>query len=344
MRWLTAVAALLVPIQLWAGTWIYRDGAEVYHTRVTAQGRDYAEARQQAHRLAIEQAVGALVVSETEVRQNRVQRREILDYSSGFIHDSHVLEQRRQGPDVIVVMDVWVRRSDIADRVLHSSRGSGELPGAQIDLQHETLMAERKAGDRVLETVLRDYPSRAYNITITGISTSSDAYRKLLLTIDIDLSLDPTWLRSFSEALLATATHADAGGCVRNPYLCGWPHVVGIKYREPGKFFIASTDVAYDDHVRAEILKRRLWQPNPHIWVRLHDGHGGVGFQGCFSHNELTYTNYHPARRFVSWREERTVIDGQLRTRPQIVLTVAPGSAQHARKIDVKVVKEADCR
>lgn len=343
------IRVLLVAVVFMCSTataqeWQTRDGVAVYHARVEGRGTTMEQARQSAFQLAVEMAVGSLITREVEINNGQVDRNAVINYSSGFVHAAEEISSRRQGRDIVVTMDVWVRRSDIADRILHQSRASTDIPGSQIDLQHQSLVAERERGDAVLRSVTRDYPERAYDISVSAVRTYTGSHRELGLEIDLDLGMNSSWLTSFSEALLHTATHRDAAGCVRNPYRCGWPHVVGVKYRASGDFFIKGADVAYDDHHRAEIMRAAFSDTNPHIQIRIHDGFGNTGFLGCFSHPELTRTNYMPARRFVSWQGERTIIDGQLRTRPRVNITVASGAARFARKIEVAVVKENQCR
>ncbi len=73
-------------IALTVGKWIY-DAAtkqQVYYVEVAGEGPDPTQARDNGFRLATELALGSLISSETEVRNGRIQRDEIISYSSGL--------------------------------------------------------------------------------------------------------------------------------------------------------------------------------------------------------------------------------------------------------------------
>ena len=79
-----AVTAALVPsplgIVLTVGQWLLQDRRQVYYIQVQAPGDTFDQARQNAFRLAVEQAVGTLILSETESRNARLHRDEIITY------------------------------------------------------------------------------------------------------------------------------------------------------------------------------------------------------------------------------------------------------------------------
>lgn len=357
MRWITgflAAVMLTSPVMAnapwWApsplslaitvGQWINRDQVKVYHVRVKAQAATEQAAREEAFRLAVEMAVGSLVTAEVQVRDRELLRKEIISYSSGYVHDFELIRKLDLVSGVELELDVWVKKSTIADRLLNVSKDSDQLNETQISTQFDTLLAERDRGDRVLEQVLSDYPQRAFDIKVLNTRTRIDSRRRLEYEINVNLSWSQTYLRALHEAVAVTATRHDVSNCFRG--YCNHDHLVRIKYRPDGEFFIKGIDAAYDDEIKRKIFERHISHKNPHIMVHVHDGFGVTAFQGCFSHSHLTWTNYMPSERFVHWDLARTVVNGQLETQPRLVFSVTDPNL--AKKIEVSVVPESMCR
>lgn len=357
MRWVTGFLAAVMlagPVMAnapwWApsplslaitvGQWINRDQVKVYHVRVKAQAATDQAAREEAFRLAIEMAVGSLVTAEVQVRDRELMRKDIISYSSGYVHDFELIRKLDLVSGVELELDVWVKKSTIADRLLHISQDSDRLDQERIVTQFDTLLAERDRGDQILEQVLTDYPRRAFDIQIIDVRTRIDSQRRLEYEINTKLAWSQDYLRALHEAVSVTATHHNVSNCFRA--YCGHDHLVRIKYRPDGEFFIKGVDAAYDDEIKRKIFERHISHSNPHIMVHVHDGFGTTAFRGCFTHAHLTWTNFMPSERFVHWDLARTIINGQLQTRPQFKFSVLdPGLA---KKIDITVVAESQCR
>ena len=130
-------AAVLLPsplsVILMVGRWLAEPGQpRVYYIRVQARGTTESEARREAYKRAIEEAIGSLVASESVVVNQELKRREIIEYSSGYIDRFKVLNQYHDGRHFVVDMDVWVKHSQIADRLLVKSESSGKIDGLRI--------------------------------------------------------------------------------------------------------------------------------------------------------------------------------------------------------------------
>ena len=65
-------------IILTVGQWIYNGTEKVYYIEVEGEGPTPEEARLNGFRLAVEQSVGSIIASETEVRNERAIRDEII--------------------------------------------------------------------------------------------------------------------------------------------------------------------------------------------------------------------------------------------------------------------------
>ena len=159
----TALAWIPTPISvaLSVGQWLQDEASKerIFEIRVEAQADTEDRARNEGFRRAVEQAVGTMVLSETEVQNGKVSLRELVNYSSGFVYRYNIVskEPLTQG-GVKLVMDVTVRRSAIADRLLNGNVGSAPIPAQDMAARIDTILDERQRGDQLVAQVLREFP------------------------------------------------------------------------------------------------------------------------------------------------------------------------------------------
>jgi hypothetical protein len=118
--WSVASTALTI------GKWITTDSKKVYYVQVRSEGYTPDEARRNGFSYAIDQAVGSIVVSEKEINGDLV-RNDIINYSSGYVENFKVLNTTAQGNKYVVVQDVWVSHSKIAERALVLGESNGNV-------------------------------------------------------------------------------------------------------------------------------------------------------------------------------------------------------------------------
>lgn len=189
-------------IVLTLGTWLNRDSKKVYYVEVEGAGADPFTARNNGFKLAVEQAVGALVLRETEVKNMTVVRNDIITYSSGYVDDFKITGETRIGAEHRVRMQVWVSNSKIADRLLAESRAQQPIPSERMATQIDTVLKSKADGDRMLNAVLADYPKRSFRIEI-GSTKSWVENRQGVVTLDYTLQWDHNYTRALQEALTA---------------------------------------------------------------------------------------------------------------------------------------------
>ena len=220
MRWLAAlicavsftaqaqIPALIMPsplgIIITIGQWIYQGTERVYYIEVAGQGADAEEARKNGFRLAVEQAIGSLISSESEVQNGRLVRDEIISYAAGYVSNFEIVSTENVNRGSRVVMRVWVKRSALANRLLNESKQSGQVDGATAVVSFKTIVNERQTGDQLLQSVLNDFPRRAFDIEIGKSSVIFDADRRAQLHIPIKVNYNQDYLISLWTALSAT--------------------------------------------------------------------------------------------------------------------------------------------
>jgi UDP-N-acetylmuramoylalanine-D-glutamate ligase len=78
-----------------------KDQKKVYYIRVESQAQDFEKAKKQAFRLASEQVAGTVVLSESELRNSKLTRDEIITYSSGLIDEYKIVDRFESLPELV---------------------------------------------------------------------------------------------------------------------------------------------------------------------------------------------------------------------------------------------------
>jgi len=244
-----------------AGRWIYLHNVEnqdrrAYQIRVQGVGATEQQARQAAFALAVEQAVGTLLVSETEIDINDVIRRDLLNYSSGFIYDFKYVSRSRSAEGIKLVLDVWVQESDVAERISTVSRDKSKLEGNRISNTLASIKQEQESGDRLLNIVLNDFPAKSYEIATNKLEYSVEN-RVPYLNISYSVRWDEGYLASLEDTL----------------------RVVGIRTRsnaaDPGMMFVdtdcvfCNTTAYATDSKRGRMMVVNTFYKQPHLLVTI---------------------------------------------------------------------------
>jgi hypothetical protein len=167
---------------------------------VISEGFSVEQARLEGFRTAVNQAVGSVVATQTQTQNQQLVRDEIINYSSGFVDRFEILEQQELGSQVRLKMRVWVAESRLAHRLLAQSYDSQQVPGGRIGAQVETLLEERRQGDRLIEAVMKDYPHRAFDVQVGKSSVKFDEHRQASIVTDVTIR----WDRRFTDAVRDT--------------------------------------------------------------------------------------------------------------------------------------------
>lgn len=204
------LAGALVPspvgIALTVGKWIYDSATkeQVYYIEVAGEGRTPEEAKMIGLRTAVDQAIGSIMSSETEVQNGRIVRDEIINYASGYIDRYEIINQEASPVGARVAMRVWVRRSTLSNRLLNRSERAGEIDGPRSSMQLSTLNRERATGDRLVQTVLNDFPRRAFDIELKSTELKY-GNRQGYVEVPLKVTWNKDYLKSLWTALEATS-------------------------------------------------------------------------------------------------------------------------------------------
>lgn len=320
-------------IILMVGKWVYdsQSRQEVFYIEVAGDGPTLQQARMNGFRLAVEQAIGTLISSETETQNGRIIRDEIISYAAGFVDKFEITNEQTTASGFRVSMKVWVRKSALSDRLLNRSEVSGQVDGPRASVQLQTINQERANGDALLQQVLNDFPRRAFDIELkpTDIVRQN---RSAVLEINFKLSWNRDYLRSLWTALEATSqrTSRPASTIVVNG---------GGLFGSPGGA------AKFDDNVKLQLVANRMRFSEPTILVTVRGPAREVLFSSCYMYQELDdQPNYWVNnQRFISFNGGGAYVNGHMKLKGHIPIPVTQDILARANSVDVDVVLRNQC-
>lgn len=318
------------------GQWIVQNQKKVYYIEVESQGNSFDDARQEAFRVAIEQAVGTLLVSETEVRNYRIHRNEIITYASGYVDRYEVYERGRQDGRVKLKIRVWVAHSAIAGRLLHQQAQPHEISGSTIATQVQSFQQQQQSADRLLNVVLQDFPNRAFDIVMEPAQVAMDSYRQGQLRIPFVVMWSQRYLDALAETLKNINQYPQ---CTRMMSDCTGARsrfeiAVNVFSKDPGAWF--NDDAAWN------VALNNMFVSKPHYRLTLHTNSGRT-LQYCYLASELVDGLDYRPRYFTSIGLGFVKIHGNHRERIVLTMPLSQLPVQDITRAEVDVVRQANC-
>lgn len=333
------IADLLVPgpwsIGISIVRWLHEGSEKILYVEAVGEGNTLDQARQQGFRLAVEHAVGTVIASETEVRGAHIARDEIITYASGYVDRFEIVKQQQVGNRVQVQMKLWVKHNKLANRLLNKSETHGSIEGGRISAQLNSLQHERRSGDRLLNTVLADYPKRAFDIKLDNTRVFFDANRNGQLEVAFYLSWNKLYLDSIAEAVTAINQRPDCG---RFPGCTGVTSE--IKVIQPG--FASNTVAYFDDKNAQELIRKEMVQSQPTIRLSILDTSGKEQFKQCLYAKELDYRS--PSTLYyVQLGYNKVSINGQAVKRFNTFINLNSVPTAQLDKVEISIVRGPGC-
>jgi hypothetical protein len=277
-------------IVLSAGKLIYHSDSNREHlVTVKSIGKTEAEARTNAFQLAVEHVVGQLVLSEREVSNNQVVRNDIIQYSSGYVSRYDVKKREVVGNEQILIIDVYVKQSKIADRLVNHSTDKTRIDSKNLAAQVKTLVDQTRTGDRVLKTILNDYPSKAFSVSNKDVYMERGQHRGLVMVVPVKLVWNHQYVESLGEALITTGEGIDYHNR---------KHGYRLAARVRGQVFSKTYDVWTEDYRRYNMLNSTFSTVG--IKVEVLDSTGNIVTQSCIE----------PMHELTKFINNQIIVDG----------------------------------
>lgn len=265
MKYLTLLAVFLV------GCASVDSGSKGY-LKVDCVGNNVEHAKTNCFNKAVELAVGTVVVAGTEARNNNLVKYEILKHSAGYIDDYRILAQTAEGGKTKLTMAVKVRDSKIAERIMNVQTATGKIQGDKLGDQYASFMQNKATGDRLLNTILADYPRHAFNLEKGKVQYQVDINRDPVIVIPYKVTWNYKYLQALNEALKLTQDEKNRGLLQES---------ISVISKDPKAWIMGSTDTYYfNDAYRAKTIKSRFID-RMYVHVKLKDFNGNTLISGC---------------------------------------------------------------
>lgn len=267
MRLVSLLAVLLV------GCASVDSGSKGY-LKVDCTGNTVEHAKTNCFNKAVELAVGTVVVAGTEARNNNLVKYEILKHSAGYVDDYRIINQTIEGDKTKLVMAVKVRDSKIAERIMNAQTATGKVQGERLGDQYASFMRNKSTGDRLLNTILTDYPKHAFNVEKGKIQYQVDIDRNPVIVVPYKITWNYKYLQALNEALSLTQDEKSRTILQEK---------VSVVSKDPKAWLVGSTDSYYfNDVQRARMIKSRFID-RMYVHVKFKDYNGKVLIAGCDS-------------------------------------------------------------
>jgi hypothetical protein len=338
-----------VGVVLSIGQWIIFETERTYYIEVMGEGRTPDEARNNGFRIAVEQAVGSIIAAESEVNNNRLTRDEIISYASGYVTKYEIVKQEAGGLGVKTTMKVWIKKSNLANRLLNQGSKPGDVEGSKAAVQLATLQEERATGDRLVSMVVNDFYRLGFNLEIKPVVVTFDNNRNGIVSVPFVLKWNRDYLKSLQEAVKATSQEA-------RPDLC-WQLALGGKCRPPvstisistGGLINYSEKVGFGDTVKVNNILNVMVNSQPRVRVTMYNQQNAPISTACYSWDMLDHTsgfNVQGAQYFVDSYfagPPNVVIDGNAELKGHISVTMNSNQLANAGKVEMKVIPVNQC-
>lgn len=334
---ISSAILLQIPIStiITAGQWLLVSGERVYYIEVVGTGRTVEESKLNGFRLAVEQAVGSVIASETEVVNNRIVRDEVISYASGYITKFVLVNQVYSDNVYKTQMKIWIKRSVIANRLLHESKTSDNVDGDKASVNLASIQYERQQGDRLVSVVLNDFYRRGMNIELKPIQVQFDSNRNGILTIPFRLSWNKDYLNSLIEAYRSTAQDTRPNQCFLN---C---------IRNVSVIDIQGNKMGYSDTVRANMLVQTMILSEPQVELTVFTNQDKILHKQCFRYPVLDHIDdYNVTNYFVDVSKTNIGnirVNGNYFMDTAIQLKTNPRTLELAGKTQLRIVPKNQC-
>lgn len=242
------------------------------YLKVNCIGSNVENAKINCFNRAVEIAVGTVVVAGAESRNDNLVKHEILKHSAGYIDDYHIINQTAEGGKTKLAMMVKVRDSKIAERIMNVQSTTGQVQGSRLKDQYDSFIHHKETGDKLLNTILADYPRHAFNITKGKIQYQVDIDRNPVIIVPYKVTWNYKYLQALNEVL--SLTQDEKNRSLRQ-------ESVSVISKDPKAWVLGSTDTYYFNDVRRAQYIKRNFIDRMYVHVKLKDFGGNVLISGC---------------------------------------------------------------
>jgi len=292
MRYLVIVAMLF--LTACASTGVEKTSGTVgypsEYTRVLGTGKTTDEAKTNAFNTAIEIVVGSVVITERQSHNNQLIRNEILKASAGYVDDYKIISETKTSQGYSLVVDVKVKSSKIAERLLGVSTTGGVIEGKKINDKFKSYENNKVTGFKAIEPVLDSYLTNGYILKQFPTETMIDSKRNLTLKVPFEVTMNHKWVEAFMESLRIVQDGKQ-----------GSPDAITVKYKGPNDWLGGSRVYWFNDSYLVNSIAQKI-SYTVMIKATVTDKNNRTIYTQCyggFRHRVDTINNYSNSRFLV---------------------------------------------
>jgi hypothetical protein len=313
--------------------------------RVHGEGATEEQAKQNAFRTAIELSVGSVVVSDRQTVNGNLNKDEILNYAAGYVTDFKVIDTVLLSSKTLVIMDVWVNKSKLADRILGASTKPEALDGDKQLSKLQTLLYAKQNGDRLLKQVMSDFPSKAFTISNDDTQIYVDGNRTPWLFIPYAMAWNYNYLMAINEAMSILATAKNSVISPTMDRLTGQSPkgYVTIMAKNP-KDYVFGNQWTHQmpDNASMNLLLDILVDKEPYIMVNIKNVQAVSVWRTCMQPQWAQGKAFYSARENVSFYGN-TVETGYLKLNIELSPNLDT-KLKEASSIELSIVSKYECK
>jgi hypothetical protein len=246
---------------------------------------------------------------------------------------------------------------------LANSSTAGQIDGKSLSLRLDGVLNERAQGDRLLETVLADFPKRAFDIKLGNHRVILDKRREVTLEIPFEVKWSYDYLISLYEAL--RVSHIEPEVCWRCVWLGPQAETEAQRQRRltQSSFMLRvkppqnavkrwTGHLVFDDDLKIRAMHKTFIESRPHVRLIIKNAKGEVSFDHCYSYTQFDrqyVASHHPSMYMFRFSSEfkRASIDADNTVVGVIPIKLKGDPAEEIRKFDqvaITVVTRDQCR
>lgn len=260
------------------------------YTRVLGTGKTIDEAKTNAFNTAIEIVVGSVVITERQSNNNQLIRDEILKASAGYVDDYKIISDTKTGQGYSLVVDVKVKSSKIAERLLGVSTTGGVIEGKKINDKFKSYENQKVTGFKAIEPVLDSYLTNGYILKQYPTETVIDSKRNLTFRVPFEVTMNHKWVEAFMESLRIVQD---------GKY--GSPDAITVRYKGPNDWLGGSRVYWFNDSYLVNSIAQKI-SYTVMIKATVTDKNNRTIYTQCyggFRHRVDTINNYSNSRFLV---------------------------------------------
>jgi len=271
--------------------------------RIQGEGETLEQARQNAFRAAIERAYGSAIVSDRLSINGDLIKDEILNYASGYVADYRLIDTQQKGSRTVVVMDIWVNDSKIADRILGAGTSPKAIDAEKQISQLNSLLDAKKRGDQLIQQVMSDFPSKAFTISNDEIEISVNGDREPWLFINYAMRWNYNYLMAVNEALSISAVSKNGVISPILDRLAGQSEsgYVTIMAKDPKDYIFGNQWHYRPDDYSHKLLKGILIDKEPYIMITIRNKQSASVWRSCIKPQWARGKAFYAARENIAF-------------------------------------------